>query len=221
MLCFSVLAADPAPPLFAGSPNAALVAALSGQDGAVGRAKVAELLTPPPELMQLARSLGLPAVAPSAAAASSTEPSCSKSSQMINSAADLMSTLRQPQAQRLMVEMSRDERALQWVMERTRESLADPARFLELLANPSTANLLTALRADARLLPEATQCPAGDNSKQQSPRHRQQQGQQGQQRQQRHRQRAAETGRCAVNLSGPSTNRSANRTTGGAMRAHD
>ena len=34
-----------------------------------------------------------------------------------------------------MVEMGKDERALNWVLERTRESLANPQRFFELLEN--------------------------------------------------------------------------------------
>ena len=58
------------------------------------------------------------------------------------------------------MDMASDERATQWVMDRTRESLANPAQFLQLLANPNTANLLSALRADAGLLPKATRCSA-------------------------------------------------------------
>ena len=60
MLLLAVYAADPAAPArpLAGSPNAALVAALSSQDEAAGRARVAELLSPPKELVEMARSLG-------------------------------------------------------------------------------------------------------------------------------------------------------------------
>ena len=170
MLLLAVFAADPAAPArpLAGSPNAALVAALSSQNEAAGRARVAELLSPPKELVEMARSLGLPASALVPAAVGAA-PSCSKSAQLINSAADLMATLRQPEAQKLMMEKARDERALRWVMERTRESLADPGRFLELLASPLTASLLTALRADAGLLPQATTCSADGDQPQPRP----------------------------------------------------
>ena len=159
--------AEPAlPPLAGGAANAALAAALSESiktepnSDAAGRAKVAELLKAPPDLLQMARSMGLTAGASGPVAPPRAAPSCSKSASLINSAADLMQVMRQPEAQRRMVEMGKDERALNWVLERTRESLADPQRFFELLAHPSTSNLLAALRADAGLLPKATQCGA-------------------------------------------------------------
>ena len=166
--------AEPAlPPLAGGAANAALAAALSESiktepnSDAAGRAKVAELLKAPPDLLQMARSMGLTAGASGPVAPPSAAPSCSKSASLINSAADLMQVMRQPEAQRRMVEMGKDERALNWVLERTRESLADPQRFFELLAHPSTSNLLAALRADAGLLPKATQCGAKEEEEKQ------------------------------------------------------
>lgn len=172
-LLLGTAVAEPAlPPLAGGAANAALAAALSesiGRGGtsgdAAGRAKVAELLKAPPDLLQMARSMGLTAGASGPMAPPSAAPSCSKSASLINSAADLMQVMRQPEAQRRMVEMGKDERALSWVLERTRESLADPQRFFELLAHPSTSNLLAALRADAGLLPRATQCGAEEAEK--------------------------------------------------------
>lgn len=166
MLLLGTARAEPAlPPLAGGAANAALAAALSqsirsepGSDA--GKAKVAELLKAPPDLLQMARAMGLTAGASGPVAPPSAAPSCSKSASLINSAADLMQVMRQPETQRRMVEMGKDERALHWVLERTRESLANPQRFFELLAHPSTSNLLAALRADAGLLPKATQCGA-------------------------------------------------------------
>jgi len=173
-LLLGTAGAEPAlPPLAGGAANAALAAALSESiktepnSDAAGRAKVAELLKAPPDLLQMARSMGLTAGASGPAAPPSAAPSCSKSASLINSAADLMQVMRQPEAQRRMVEMGKDERALNWVLERTRESLADPQRFFELLAHPSTSNLLAALRADAGLLPKATQCGAKEEEEKQ------------------------------------------------------
>ena len=79
---------------------------------------------------------------------------------MLNSVADLMQVLHDPATAQSIESLARDERALRWVIERTRESMADPERFFAMLAQPAASNMLSALRQRPHMLHAASKCDA-------------------------------------------------------------
>ena len=143
----------PVLPLKAGAPNDALEALLRGalaKDGSPSPLPgLASLLAMPSPLSRLQPPLG--GSAPKAAAPSD----CPATATAMNAAADLMRILRRPDAQRRVAELAQDERAVGWVVERVRESIADPDRFFGLMANQMTANMLSAVSAKPELLQPA------------------------------------------------------------------
>ena len=164
LLAAAAVAADPPVlPLKAGAPNDALDALLRGalaqKDGSPSPLPgLADLLAMPTPLSRLQPPLA-GGSAPKAAAPSD----CPATATAMNAAADLMRILHRPEAQQRVAELAKDERAVGWVVERVRESIADPDRFFGLMANQMTANMLSAVSAKPELLqPGECQKPESD-----------------------------------------------------------
>ena len=146
------------PPLAAGSPNEALRTALQS-----------DLRHPQPDgsppagirsLLSLPRSLAVLQPAADVAPRRGEPPACPGSAAALNAVADLMQVLHDPATERAIEGLARDERALRWVVERTRESMADPERFFEMLAQPAAANMLSALRDRPQMLHTGCAAPS-------------------------------------------------------------
>ncbi len=146
------------PPRAAGSPNEALRTALQN-----------DLRHPQPDgsppagitsLLSLPQSLAALQPAADVAPRRGEPPACPGSAAAINAVADLMQVLHDPATERAIEGLARDERALRWVVERTRESMADPERFFAMLAQPAAANMLSALRDRPQMLHTGCTAPS-------------------------------------------------------------